>query len=242
MEQIYLVKNTRYNMKNKLLIFGAYGALGKGATKVLVEKEYDEIYLFGSHIDEETKVLRPNVNNITVNDLSIEKNVFNAFSKIKPAKEKTFYLFSTIGGFNGGKFIWETEESDIEKMFNINFKTNFLLAKHFAKLVKDSAGGSICFTSAYTGLHADAKKGAYGISKSALNSLVKTLALEGKEINLSANAVAPYIIDTPDNRQWMKSGDYSEWIKPEEIGELVHSLFNNYNFTTGNIIELKDRF
>jgi NAD(P)-dependent dehydrogenase (short-subunit alcohol dehydrogenase family) len=229
-------------MKNELLIFGAYGALGKGVTKVLVEKDYDEIYLFGSHINEDTKVVRLNVKNITVNDLSIEENVIEAFSNIKPAKNKRLFLFSTIGGFTGGKFIWETEVSDLEKMFNINLKTNLLLAKHFAGLVKGSAGGSICFTSAYTGSHADAKKGAYGISKSALNQLVKTLALEGKEINLSVNAVAPYIIDTPVNRQWMKSEDYSEWIKPEEIGEFVFSLFNNYNFESGNIIELKDRF
>jgi NAD(P)-dependent dehydrogenase (short-subunit alcohol dehydrogenase family) len=229
-------------MKNELLIFGAYGALGKGVTKVLVEKDYDEIYLFGSHIDEDTKVVRLNVKNITVNDLSIEENVIEAISNIKPAKNKRLFLFSTIGGFTGGKFIWETEVSDLEKMFNINLKTNFLLAKHFAGLVKDSAGGSICFTSAYSGSHADAKKGAYGISKSALNQLVKTLALEGTEINLSVNAIAPFIIDTPDNRRWMKSEDYSEWIKPKEIGELVFSLFNNYNSVSGNILEMKERF
>jgi NAD(P)-dependent dehydrogenase (short-subunit alcohol dehydrogenase family) len=228
-------------MKTGLIIFGAYGALGTGVTKVLIEKGFDDIYLFGTRINETIKVTKQNVHNISVSDLSVEKNVADAFSNITADKDKSLFLFSTIGGYSGGKNIWETEESDLDKMFNINLKINFFLAKYFAKLVKESVGGSICFTSAYTGSHAEAKKGAYGISKSALNHLVQALALEGKAINLSANAVAPYIIDTADNRQWMKNADYESWIKPEEIGEFVYNLFNNYSSISGNIFEMKER-
>jgi hypothetical protein len=71
---------------------------------------------------------------------------------------------------------------------------------------------------------------------------VETLSSEGNSINLSVNAIAPFIIDTPVNREWMKNGNYSSWMKPEEIGELIHSLFQQYNFISGNIIELKKRF
>jgi NAD(P)-dependent dehydrogenase (short-subunit alcohol dehydrogenase family) len=72
--------------------------------------------------------------------------------------------------------------------------------------------------------------------------LVETLSSEGSKINLSVNAIAPFIIDTPANREWIKNADYSSWMKPEEIGELVSSLFENHNFISGNIIELKNRF
>ena len=65
---------------------------------------------------------------------------------------------------------------------------------------------------------------------------------EGKEIKLSVNAIAPFIIDTPANRDWTKDRDYQSWMKPEEIGELIHLIFSNYNFINGNIIELKERF
>ena len=74
------------------------------------------------------------------------------------------------------------------------------------------------------------------------NYLVETLSYEGNSINLSVNAIAPFIIDTPANREWMKDAKYSSWMKPEEIGELIHSLFKHYNFISGNIIELKKRF
>jgi len=227
-------------MKKELLIFGSNGALGKGATKILKTKDYEKIYLFD--FDPKEEITDPTTIQIEINDLSDEANIKRAFSHIKSSKDTSFFLFSTVGGFAGGKKVWETELNEFEKMINMNLTTSFLLAKYFALIVKDSHSGSICFTAAYTGLFPESAKAAYGASKGALVHLVNTLAGEGHEIKLSVNAIAPYIIDTPANREWMKDGNFENWMKPEEIGELVYSIFNNYNFITGNIIKLKDRF
>jgi NAD(P)-dependent dehydrogenase (short-subunit alcohol dehydrogenase family) len=127
-------------------------------------------------------------------------------------------------------------------MMQMNLNTSYQIAKHFSLLVKNSHSGSICLTAAYTGLFPEEGKAAYGTSKAALVHFVKTLAKEGKDINLSANAIAPYIIDTPANRAWMKEANYDSWMKPGEIAELIHLLFSNYYFVTGNIIQLKHRF
>ncbi len=183
-----------------------------------------------------------NVNQIIVHDLSEEENVRKAFSNIIPSKDSVYYLLSTVGGFTGGKKIWETEVGYFDRMINMNLKTNFLIAKYFSLLVKESHSGSICLTSAFTGLVPEAGKAVYGASKAALIHLVKTLAEEGNEINLSANAIAPYIIDTPSNREWMTDAEFEKWIKPSEIGEFVDSIFQNYNLVSGNIFELKYRF
>lgn len=226
-------------MKKELLIFGASGALGNGVTEVFLKKNYDKVYLFDFKHKE---IAQTNVQQIIVKDLSIEGNVKKAFSEIEPSKEKVFYLYSTIGGFTGGKKIWETETGDFDRMINMNLKTSFLIAKYFSLLIKDSHSGSICLTSAYTGLVAEPGKAVYGTSKAALIHLIKTLAEEGKEINLSANAIAPFIIDTPANREWMKDADFEDWIKPEEIGEYVNSIFQSYNLLSGNIYQLKYRF
>jgi len=229
-------------MKKELLIFGANGALGKGITEVLTKKDFNKAYLF----DFDLKGLPEgkNIIKIMIKDLADEKNVIDAFSKVKPLKQKYYFLFSTVGGFAGGNKIWETETEEFNKMINMNLKSSFFIAKHFARLVKESSGGSICFTAAFTGVNPETKKAAYGSAKAALIHLVKTLALEGKEINLTANAIAPYIIDTPANRKWMpgKDADYEKWMKPQEIGELVNSIFNHFNFLTGNIINLTHRF
>ena len=227
-------------MDKKLIIFGANGALGKGVTKTLLSKDFDEIYLFVSKLDEKYSNLK--IKQFEVKDLSIEENVTAALFEVKTNEKTQLFLYSTIGGFYGGTSVWETEEVDFDRMINMNLKTNFLIAKHFSLLVKKSYAGSICFTSAYTAEHPEKLKIAYGASKAALNYLVETLSLEGGELNLSANAIAPFIIDTPANRGWMKTADYASWMKPEEIGELVYCLFHNHNFVSGNIIKLKNRF
>ncbi len=227
-------------MKKELLIFGANGALGKGVTKALSEKDYDKVYLFDFKFDDSPA--KENSEKIIIKDLAEEKNVEDAFSKVSPSKEKYFFLYTTVGGFAGGNNIWETPVEEFDKMINMNLKSTFLIAKHFAKLVKGSAGGSVCFTAAFTGVNPETKKAAYGSSKAALIHLVKTISLEGKEINLTANAIAPFIIDTPANRSWMKDADYEKWMKPEEIGELISSVFYHFNFITGNVINLTYRF
>jgi NAD(P)-dependent dehydrogenase (short-subunit alcohol dehydrogenase family) len=227
-------------MKKILLVFGANGELGSGVSKVLFKKDYDEIYLYDFKFDEnlESGKLRQ----IIIDDLSDESNVEKAFDRIKTDVNAEYFLFSTIGGFWGGKKIWETSFDELMKMFRMNLVTNFNIAKKFSSLVSKSKGGAIIFTSAYTANHPEEKKFAYGMSKAALSYLVKALSIEGESLKLSSMAIAPYILDTKPNRQWMKDADINKWIKPYEIGELVHNLFLNYKINSGNIIELKIRF
>jgi len=234
-------------MKKELLIFGSNGALGKGVSEYLIGKDYDKVYLFASkHTDDKPD---PTTIKIITDDISIEANVEAAFKYLAPSKETAFFLFSAIGGYAGGKKIWETPIEDFDKMININLKTSYLIAKHFSKLVKDSHSGSLFFTAAYTGLFPESGKAVYGASKAALIYLVKTLAEEGTEIKMSVNAIAPFIIDTPANRRWMsapnssgRNEDYSSWLKPFEVGEIVESVFKKYNIITGNIFSLKEKF
>jgi NAD(P)-dependent dehydrogenase (short-subunit alcohol dehydrogenase family) len=226
-------------MHKHLLIFGSNGALGRGVTEVLVKKKYKKIYLFDSKPNE---ITGSNVEKILVSNLSKETNVIKAFSNIKPSKEIEYFLFSTIGGFTGGNYLWDTDTNDLNNMLDGNLTTCFLIGKYFARLVKGSAGGSILFTSAYTGLIPEKGKIPYGVSKSSIIYLVETLALEGVDINLSANVIAPYIIDTPANREWMGNDyDYEQLIKPAEIGEVVNSVFLNYRIMSGTVIKLPGR-
>lgn len=227
-------------MKRQLLIFGANGFLGRGVTDVLIEEDFKNIHLFDFKFD--VKQSRPNLFQYLIKDLSIEENVVNAFSNIKVENDCYYFLYSTIGGFLGGKKLWETGVDDFERMISINLKANFLIAKHFSQIVKESSGGSICFTSAYVGGHPEKEKSVYGASKAAISHLVRTYSIEANQLKLSVNAIAPYVLDTPENRNWMKASDIEQAIKPEEIGKFVSAVFNNFNFISGNIFELKHRF
>lgn len=226
-------------MKKILLIFGANGELGAGVTNVLIEKDFDKIYLFDFNFDRSYNENK--IHQIKIYDLSIDSNTQQAFSKINSETDSEYFLFSTIGGFWGGKKIWETSTEELMKMISMNLLTNFNIARYFSELTKNSKGGAIIFTSAYTANHPEENKFAYGMSKSSLSYLVKSLAIEGEKIKLSSMAIAPFILDTKANRNWMSDADFDKWIKPEEVGEIVYDLFRNYKISSGNIIELKIR-
>jgi NAD(P)-dependent dehydrogenase (short-subunit alcohol dehydrogenase family) len=223
-----------------VIIFGAYGALGSGVTKTLLMKDYDKFFL--ADFDAETRKADDNrVTNISSGDLSVEKNVEKVYNKFAIKEGSEVYLFSTVGGYFGGKDIGDTSLEELDRMLNINLRTNFLLAKHYLKRYDNNIGG-LCFTTALSGFNPERGKAAYGLSKSALNYLVETLALECNDKKIAVNGIAPWVIDTPENRKWDKDSDYEKWHKPEEIGALIDFIFRAGNIVSGNIISLKIRF
>jgi NAD(P)-dependent dehydrogenase (short-subunit alcohol dehydrogenase family) len=50
------------------------------------------------------------------------------------------------------------------------------------------------------------------------------MALELREQGINVNAVMPSLIDTPRNRADMPDADYSKWVKPEDIAEVIGYL------------------
>jgi NAD(P)-dependent dehydrogenase (short-subunit alcohol dehydrogenase family) len=223
------------NSKKVFLLFGSSGDLGKAAIDYFLNQEYDNYYLF-TRKDIAIQKKGKNVEIVKIIDLSIEENIKTAFLKVDRDKNAEYFLFSTIGGFLGGQSIADTGYIDWLNMMNINLNVAFLIAKYFLKLIDGTLGGSICFTSAMSSLKEEANKSAYNISKNGLNYLVRTLSLEGKEAGLSANAVAPFIIDTSANREWVK--DKTLLVNPLSICSSVQMLFNNRIIISGNIIEL----
>jgi 3-oxoacyl-[acyl-carrier protein] reductase len=69
-------------------------------------------------------------------------------------------------------------------------------------------------------LHADAGFGPYAASKSGVHRLTEALASELKG-KVTVNAVLPSIIDTPSNRGSMPKMDFSKWVTPEELANVI---------------------
>ena len=101
-------------MKKVLLVFGADGALGSGIIKVLSSKDYAKIHLFDFRFKDKTDDEK--IKKHIIKDLSTEENVKEAFVNIIPDKNTAFFLFSTVGGFAGGKMIWETDSEDLYEL------------------------------------------------------------------------------------------------------------------------------
>jgi NAD(P)-dependent dehydrogenase (short-subunit alcohol dehydrogenase family) len=47
------------------------------------------------------------------------------------------------------------------------------------------------------------------------------VALENADSSLTANVVLPGTMDTPANRQAMPNADFSKWLDPKRVAELI---------------------
>ncbi len=216
------------------LLFGASGDLGRTAVDYFLNQDYDQYYFFTRKMFELNTSKKYEM--ILISDMTGEENVAQAFQNVIRKEGVNYFLFDTIGAYIGGESIADTQYADFLKMLNINLCTAFLISKYFYKLTEHSNGSSICFTSAQSSLYPEENRAAYNISKHALNFLVRTLSFEGKKINLSANAVAPYVIDSAVNREWIE--DKTQLVTTSEICNVAYSFFQNYKTITGNIVEL----
>jgi NAD(P)-dependent dehydrogenase (short-subunit alcohol dehydrogenase family) len=130
-------------------------------------------------------------------------------------------LIHVLGGFAGGKSIAETDDATWQQMQDLNLSSAFyVLRAAIPHLRKSSAGrivaiGSLAATEPHAGL------GAYVTFKSALVSLVKTVALENRDAGVTANVILPDTMDTPGNRRDMPKADPSKWVATQDVAELA---------------------
>jgi NAD(P)-dependent dehydrogenase (short-subunit alcohol dehydrogenase family) len=62
---------------------------------------------------------------------------------------------------------------------------------------------------------------AYSVSKSAVITMTESMAAELLEAGIRANCINPGTIDTPANREGRPDADFSKWVKPESLAEVI---------------------
>ncbi len=92
--------------------------------------------------------------------------------------------------------ILDTSEAAWDKIFDVNVKAAFFLAKDFISHMKNKSNASIVFVSSIAGFHPLPGLGAYSVSKTALLGLTNALSMECARNNIRVNCVAPGIIKT----------------------------------------------
>ena len=124
-----------------------------------------------------------------------------------------------------GGFAWETlDDGSIDtwvRMQSMNLITAATITKAALPELKKSANGRIVNIGAGAAVKAGMGMGAYAASKSGVHRLTEALAEELAGSSVTVNAVLPSIIDTPTNRKDMPDADFSEWVKPDAIAEVI---------------------
>jgi NAD(P)-dependent dehydrogenase (short-subunit alcohol dehydrogenase family) len=130
-------------------------------------------------------------------------------------------LVNTIGGYHGGKRIWEEDLSSYEQMMSLNLKAGFVLARAVIPAMIRQGRGWIVNVASRAGYGQSPGAALYAASKAGALALFDSLAAEVKSSPICVNSVVPSIFDTPANRQAMPAADYASWPKPEEIADVT---------------------
>jgi NAD(P)-dependent dehydrogenase (short-subunit alcohol dehydrogenase family) len=133
-------------------------------------------------------------------------------------------LLNTIGGWGGGKTVDETPVDQWEKILARNLRSAFLLSRAVLPHMLEAGWGRVIHTSSKTAVSPRRKNSAYAVAKMGVITLTEVIAAEVKGTGVTANAVLPSIIDTPDNRRAMSSADTSKWVPPQHIAATMRFL------------------
>jgi len=149
-------------------------------------------------------------------------------------------LVNIAGGFTY-EMVADGDIKSWQHMHALNLLTA-LNASHAAlpHLVKSPAA-RIVNIGAMGALQAGAGMGPYAASKAGVHRLTEALAAEHKG-KITVNAVLPSTIDTPANRASMPKSDFSKWVTPQELAEVILFLVSDAaSAVTGALIPVAGR-
>jgi len=206
-------------MNNKIVfITGANGGLGTFVTQHFLNA--GAIVIGASRSISKNDFPHANFHPLPV-DFTKSSEVNTAVSSVVAQFGKLDALIHVLGGFAGGQTVADTDDATWEQMQDVNLTSAFYTLRAAIPPLRKSGNGRIVVIGSLTAAEAHANLGAYVTFKSALATLVKTVALENKDAGLTANVVLPGTMDTPANRKAMPDADFSRWLRPADVADLV---------------------
>jgi NAD(P)-dependent dehydrogenase (short-subunit alcohol dehydrogenase family) len=144
-----------------------------------------------------------------------------------------------------GGFTFETvaggDINSWQRMHALNLLTAVNASQAAIPHLAASPAGRIVNIGAMGALQAGAGMGPYAASKAGVHRLTEALAAEHKG-KITVNAVLPSTIDTSANRASMPNADFSKWVRPQELAEVILFLVSDAaSAVTGALIPVAGR-
>ena len=208
------------------LVAGGTGALGREIAMAFLEAGASVAVTYRSEQEfaamaaaaERVGATPPEGASVDVTDsAAVEK----AVARIVAEKGQLDIVVNAVGGYAGGKNLWETEPRMYEQMLALNLKSGYAIARAVVPVMIRQNRGWIVNIASKAAVDHGAGASLYAASKAGAVALMDSLAAEVKTYNINVNSVLPSIIDTAANRQAMPKADFSKWPKPEQIARVV---------------------
>lgn len=146
-----------------------------------------------------------------------------------------------------------TNSNDWDRILDVNLNASFNLVKFAIPYLRKSMVGSVIMVSSQIGLVGHRNAAAYAASKSAINGLARSMALELAGDNIRVNAIAPGPVATNMTAETRANKDRAEELRKriplgrfgtaEEIANLAVFLFSEMSsFITGQVVVVDGGF
>ena len=207
-------------MKKNVLITGAGGNLGTEVVKRFINEGYHVIAMVSP--GKSLKSVEHHLDFVEV-DLTQEAEVNKVISGLISKYSVIDAAVLLVGGFEAGGFD-VADGASIRRMYALNFETAYFVARPILlHMLTQSAGGRIIFVGSRPSLESKAGKNlvSYALSKSLLFTLSDFINASAVGSNVASAVVVPATIDTPANRKAMPQADFTTWVTPDAIAEVI---------------------
>ncbi len=149
-------------------------------------------------------------------------------------------LINIAGGF-AFETVVEGDPKTWQRMYALNVLTALNASRSAIPHLAASRAGRIVNVGAMGAIQAGAGMGAYAASKAGVHRLTEALAAEWKG-KITVNAVLPSTIDTAANRASLPDADFSKWVRPEELADVILFLASDAaSAVTGALLPVAGR-
>ncbi|CAN5493354.1 SDR family NAD(P)-dependent oxidoreductase [soil metagenome] len=179
-------------------------------------------------------------------DVSDEGAVDEAFSRVEDELGTVSVVVLNAGIFPIVPFV-ETTREVWDRTLAINLTGAFLCAKRAIPGMRAQRYGRVIAIGSSAGKTGGAKAvAAYAASKAGIMAMAKSIANEYAREGITANALAPSLIDTPmiaGSRELMERIPVGRFGRPDEVAALVSFLASEHaGYITGEVTDINGGF
>jgi NAD(P)-dependent dehydrogenase (short-subunit alcohol dehydrogenase family) len=203
-----------------VLVSGGTGGLGAAVTRALLDDGWRVVVPWIAErelarVDDHERLT------LVRADLFDPDDVASAVAEAGPSLRAVVNL---VGGFAEHGRIHETPIETFEEQLRLNLRAAYLTSAAALPVLLEAKDGAIVCVSSRAALQPFSGAAGYAISKAAVLAFVDVLDTEYRADGIRANAILPSVIDTPANREAMPDADFSRWVRPAEIGNVIAFL------------------
>jgi NAD(P)-dependent dehydrogenase (short-subunit alcohol dehydrogenase family) len=187
-------------------------------------------------------------------DVSRDEQVATAFAALRERFGGLDILVNNAGIGHVGT-AETTTEADFDRLFAVNVKGVYLCTRHALPLLRASGNGVVCNLASIASLIGVADRFAYSMTKGAVLTMTKSVAIDYMRFGIRCNCVCPARVHTPFVDDYLQKNypgregemfqQLSAWQpmgrmgKPEEVADLVLFLCSDEaRFLTGLAVPL----